>query len=505
MNERLGDISLQWKLAAATTMLLALGCGVLLLSSSAQQRQAGLQGIEMHARTTAALVAGSIARELQSDGKGELRVALSSLENDPDLRQAKVFATDGSLLVALRPKDATGQPFRAVADSRAMTADGLLTVTTPVLGPASTRLATLQLSYDLSNLEASLSSASQDAVFLLFIILAAGALFGALFGLAIAQPMRRTVRLLDAIAKGEPSEPIEVRGILPLGDEISHIGAAIRRCADGASALRDALTAVGRHATTLAHSSTQLTSVSKEMTSNAQETAKQAERVTSAAEEINRNIQTVAASTDTMNVSINEISKSAHEAARVATAAVGQADTTNALVSKLADSSTEIGSVIKIINSIAEQTNLLALNAAIEAARAGDAGKGFAVVANEVKELAKATAKATEEIGGRLAAIQVDTREAIEAIGDIGKIIGQINEIQYTIASAVEEQTATTSEIIRNLDEVAKGSYEIAQNIGHVANTAHGTSDGARNTEAAAMEVADVASALNDSVGQLRS
>ena len=145
---------------------------------------------------------------------------------------------------------------------------------------------------------------------------------------------------------------------------------------------------------------------------------------------------------------------------------------TNATVAKLGESSAEIGNVIKVITSIAQQTNLLALNATIEAARAGEAGKGFAVVANEVKELAKQTAKATEDISRKIEAIQNDTKGAVEAIAQIGKIINQINDIQNTIASAVEEQTATTGEISRNVAEAAKGSNEIAQNITGVAQAA---------------------------------
>jgi methyl-accepting chemotaxis protein len=152
------------------------------------------------------------------------------------------------------------------------------------------------------------------------------------------------------------------------------------------------------------------------------------------------------------------------------------AETTNATVGKLGDSSIEIGNVIKVITSIAEQTNLLALNATIEAARAGEAGKGFAVVANEVKDLARETAKATEDIGRRVEAIQADTREAVDAIAEISSVIARINDYQTTIASAVEEQTATTNEMSRNVAEAAMGSTEIAQNIVGVATAAQTTS-----------------------------
>ena len=185
-----------------------------------------------------------------------------------------------------------------------------------------------------------------------------------------------------------------------------------------------------------------------------------------------------------MGASIKEIAKNANEAARSPTTAVKVADDDQRHRRQARrDRSAEIGNVIKVITSIAQQTNLLALNATIEAARAGEAGKGFAVVANEVKELAKQTAKATEDISRKIEAIQGDTKGAVEAIAQIGTIINQINDIQNTIASAVEEQTATTSEISRNVAEAAKGSSEIAQNITGVAQAARSTTEGASNTQ----------------------
>ena len=254
---------------------------------------------------------------------------------------------------------------------------------------------------------------------------------------------------------------------------------------------------------TLGNSSRSLTSVSQVMGASAEETAAQATMVSAASEQVSKSVQTVAAGTEEMTASIREIAKSASESARIAATAVAAAEATNHTISKLGESSLEIGKVIKVITSIAQQTNLLALNATIEAARAGEAGKGFAVVANEVKELAKETAKATEEISQKIEAIQSDTKGAVSAIGQIGAVIAQINDISATIASAVEEQTATTTEMSRNISEAAKGSTEIVDNIAGVATAAFETSKGASNTQAAATELSELAGALQRIASQL--
>jgi methyl-accepting chemotaxis protein len=255
-------------------------------------------------------------------------------------------------------------------------------------------------------------------------------------------------------------------------------------------------------ASALASSAEELTAVSGQMASNAEETATQANVVSAASEEVSKNVSVVASGSEQMQTSIREIAKSSNEAAKVAKTAVGVAETTNNTIAKLGESSVEIGKVIKVITSIAQQTNLLALNATIEAARAGEAGKGFAVVANEVKELAKETAKATEEIGQKIEAIQGDTKGAVQAIGEISAIINQINDISNNIASAVEEQTVTTNEIGRNVGEAAKGTGEIAKNIGGVAMAAQNTTKGAGDTQKAAQALSAMAAQLQGLVSK---
>jgi DNA-binding ferritin-like protein len=254
---------------------------------------------------------------------------------------------------------------------------------------------------------------------------------------------------------------------------------------------------VRNSASRLSQASSGLAALSSQLGTNSRVTVEEAMTVSSASEVVADNVQTVAAAIEEMEASIREIASNAGEANRIAAEGVTIAAQTNEQVARLGVSGQEIGKVLDVITSIAEQTNLLALNATIEAARAGEAGKGFAVVANEVKELAKETANATDVIAQRIATIQADTTEAAASIAGISSTIDQINGIQASIAGAVEEQTATTSEIARSIAQASEGVQNITGRIRTVANQAQESSEGAARAEVAASELMQIAGSLS--------
>jgi len=311
----------------------------------------------------------------------------------------------------------------------------------------------------------------------------------------LAHKVDQVLEVVRAAGQGDLTRPMPVSG----DDAIGQLAGGLEQLL---GTLRQSMGNIGGTADSLAVAAEQLTILSQGMGEGAAQTSERAASASSASVQVSASVQTVATAAEEMTASIREIAKNATEAATVATGAVTVAGDAQGTVASLGESSAEIGQVIKVITSIAQQTNLLALNATIEAARAGDAGKGFAVVANEVKELAKETARATEDIGQKIEAIQSDTQAAVTAISEISEVIGRINDIQTAIASAVEEQTATTNEIARSVTEAAAGANGIASDVTQVASAAEDTRQGAQNTLQSATDLASMASELKGLVAQ---
>lgn len=326
-------------------------------------------------------------------------------------------------------------------------------------------------------------------------------IMGGLASLLIARGIHRSIdrmmRSLVEFADGDCTTEAEVLG----EDEVAAMATAFNTCVDNTAGTIRGVTA---GANALSGAAGGLARTAEVMSREVASMGSQLQTTSSGAEQVSSNVQAVAMGMDAMSAAMNEIARNAVQAARVAGAAVQTAQGTSEAIGRLGESGEEIGKFVKVISTIAHQTNLLALNATIEAARAGEAGRGFAVVANEVKELARETAKATEDISRKIEAIQQDTRTAVESNEQIAQVIGQINDLQTAIAGAVEEQTATTREIARNLQEAAQGSASVATGVADMARSAQATSAGAGEFEQSTQRLAKLGSELESTCARFR-
>lgn len=343
----------------------------------------------------------------------------------------------------------------------------------------------------------------------------------------ITRPIRRAADMLKDISDGEGdlTRRLEVVGRNEIGDLATYFNRFVEK-------LQGIITSIAGNTVTLAGSSTELSATATQLAGGATETETQSAAVAASAdvlthsmngmaasaEQMSENVKTVAAAVEEMTVSIGEVASNAEQAASVADQASRLADASNQKVAKLGGAAEEIGKIIVAIQDIAEQTNLLALNATIEAARAGDAGKGFAVVANEVKELARQTAEATESIRKSIVGIQDSIGDTVQSIGEISHVIKEVNSVSRVIASAVEEQSITTKEIAQNVAQTsvaaatvsqgvaqsAAASQDIARTIGGVSNAAQQTAQGASHTQMSGRELSRIAEELKVLVGQFR-
>ncbi|TDI41662.1 MAG: methyl-accepting chemotaxis protein [Acidobacteria bacterium] len=335
---------------------------------------------------------------------------------------------------------------------------------------------------------------------LCFLLIPFSTLLGGIVAWWFSRKITKPINImLDTIARVDRDSDLGARIDLESTDEIGKTAASFNRLI---ARFESVFTPIGENAQSLAASAEKLTLDSQQMASFVEEASGQANVVAATGEQVSQHVQSVATGIEELSAAGSEIARQVAEAAAVSDDAVRAAEKTNATVTKLGESSAEIGNVVKAINSIAEQTNLLALNATIEAARAGEAGKGFAVVANEVKELAKETALATEDISRKIEIIQADTKGAVDAIRGIGKIIAEINEIQTTVAAAVEEQTATTAEISRSVNSANTGTVEIAKNINGVARAAQASTASVSNNLESARALMHMAEELRKCVGE---
>ena len=350
------------------------------------------------------------------------------------------------------------------------------------------------------NLKAATTTYDRSRLWLLLALLIGAAiavLLSTLVARSITRPLARLSSVLESVAGGDLTRDIH------LGTR-NEIGAMGESLSQAISRMRGTLGTLASSSTVLSQRATQLQTTSRAMSQSAETTSTEVDQMGEMVSGVGTNVQAVASGAEEMGASIREISSSAQDAASVAAQAVTVAGDAEEIMVRLGTSSSEVGNVIKLITSIAEQTNLLALNATIEAARAGDAGKGFAVVADEVKQLAQETARATEDISRRIEAIQNDTAFAVESIGKVSHVIGQINSYQTTIASAVEEQSVTTSGMAADLGTAASGAERISAGLRGVEESAGSTLKGAQETRAAAGELTELSSNLQTAMASFK-
>lgn len=340
-------------------------------------------------------------------------------------------------------------------------------------------------------------SALVTALSVLFTILVISGLTLMVARWILTNPLRSLLDRFKDIAEGDAdlTRRVEITSV----DEIGQLGESFNTFSDS---IRKDIKQIGIQADALSQASDEMRNLSQQIASANEETSTQASMVSAAAEQVSANVGSVATATEELNANTREIAANATDAAQVATRAVQIADETKATFDRLDESGTTIGNMVKVIYAIAEQTNLLALNATIEAARAGEAGRGFAVVADEVKKLANQTAQATEEISSTAEVISNHTKVAGNATDEISGIIRKIHDIQTTIASGVEEQTATTAEIAHSVTEAATGSSEIAERIAGIAAAVQQTAVASTSSHEGADELASLAEELKKIVGR---
>jgi methyl-accepting chemotaxis protein len=340
-------------------------------------------------------------------------------------------------------------------------------------------------------------SAMTFMIFTMVFGLAAALLLARYLTRLILKPVRMVAAALKAVAEGDLTVEVNV----DQRDEVGRMAGALTKAT---RSMRDAVETLAEDSTTLATASEELTAISRQIGASATDVSHRAGQVASTAAEVSEYVSEAATGTEEMTATINEIARSTTQNTMVAESAVRIAEQTNRTMAQLGASSNKIGEVVQLINSIAEQTNLLALNATIEAARSGEYGKGFAVVAQEVKELAQATSRATGDITLTVDSIQADTTAAVGAIGKLGEVIDQISTYQNTVASAVEEQAATTADMGRAVSEAASGSGQIAETIAGVAESAALTNEGVATIGNAVTELAGMASEMRVLVSRFR-
>jgi len=487
-------MKLQAKLLFASVAPMALSLAGLTAVSARSQRNALRDGLDEKGRSVATLLLATTGPAILFGDGNAARDGMKQFESDGDFHYAIAFDAQGKVLSSLGDVATFGK-LEKLPDQIMVEERGGDRVTFAPVGEGKHVVGALAVALGERKLDAASRAATLAGAGLALGACLLAVLVALALGSAVLRPVGQTVKALEAMAKGDLTTRLGDTG----QDELSQM--ARNHALDQ---IRATLRAIGAALQHLTQSSGQLGALGGSLGENARSTSERASSVASAAGTVSERTGTVASAAEAMGESVKEISRNAAQAADVARDAVRTAESTGRSMGKLEESSAQIGNVVKLINSIAEQTNLLALNATIEAARAGDAGKGFAVVASEVKQLARQTATATDDIARQVQSIQAQAREAVQAIQHIQDIVSKVNDCQTAIASAVEEQAATTREIGQSVAGAAKASTDIAGSINALAEDAKSTTAASAQSQATSQELARIAEELRSLVGRFQ-
>jgi methyl-accepting chemotaxis protein len=379
----------------------------------------------------------------------------------------------------------------------------------------------------IKEIKSEIATQRNELIAIIFILLVMGAVINMYIARKISVPIKHASDMLRDIAQGEGDLTRRLK--VETKDEVGEMAEWFNKFID---TVQKIIKDVAQNANQVKDASLELSGISQQMTSGAEQTSEKANVVAAAGEEMSSNMNSVAAATEEaatnvnmvataaeqMIATINEIAQNSEKASSISGEAVDQTQNASNKVNELGSAANEIGKVVETITEISEQVNLLALNATIEAARAGEAGKGFAVVANEIKDLAKQTAEATQEIKGKIEAIQGSTGATVTDIGQILKVINNVNDIVSTIATAVEEQSVTTKEIAENVVQASQGIQEvnesvaqssivagdIAKDIADVNHASGKMSDSSNQVNMSAEALTKLSETLNEMVGKFK-
>lgn len=364
-----------------------------------------------------------------------------------------------------------------------------------------------------------------NIVFISLVFVVIGIILTIFLARGIIRPIRWTVDTLKALSEGDLTRRLKVDS----RDEIGEMADGFNRFVDK---LQSIISSIADGAHTLASSATELSVVSAQTAQSLETMSNRTSTVAAAAEESSVNAHSVAAgmeqttmslasvasATEEMSVTINEISASSEKALAISAEAGGQASSVSTVMKQLGQAAQEIDKVTETITDISSQTNLLALNATIEAARVGAAGKGFAVVANEIKDLAKKTAMATEDIKAKIGGVQTSAGCAIEDIRKITGVIADVGGIVSGIAAAIEQQAAVTREVASNIAQASAGVHEANTRVAQTASASRTMAEdiagvnvsageirfGGEHVQESAAELSRLAEQLRGLVGQFR-